>query len=84
MKIYNEQDFIEIIRKDLNPLTFEDFLQTKQIGILWDKFKSDDIRVISLKSKDNFYNFQPGRSWLPCCCFLRSARQSCSKKQQCQ
>ena len=57
MKIYNEQDFIEIIRKDLNPLTFEDFLQTKQIGILWDKFKSDDIRVISLKSKDNFYKW---------------------------
>ena len=37
MKIYNEKDFIDIIRKDLNPLSKEDFFKTKQLGELWDK-----------------------------------------------
>ena len=57
MKIYNEIDFIEIIRKDLNPLSFDTFLQTKQIGFLWDKLTSDDIRVKLLKNKKNFYKW---------------------------
>lgn len=57
MKIYNEQDFIDIIRKDLNPLNFENFLKTKQIGKLWDKLKPDDIRIKTLKTKENFYKW---------------------------
>ena len=57
MKIYNENDFIAIVRKDLNPLSFEDFLKTKQIGKLWDKFESDDIRVKLLKDKESFYKW---------------------------
>jgi len=57
MKINNEQDFIDIIRKDLNPLSKEDFLKTTHISNSWDKLDSDDIRVKSLKNKESFYKW---------------------------
>lgn len=57
MKIYTEDEFIGLIRKDITPLSFEDFLKTTHIGNLWDKLDSDDIRVKSLKNKENFYKW---------------------------
>ena len=57
MKIYNEKDFIDIIRKDLNPLSKEDFFKTKQLGELWDKLESNDIRKRLLKNKEDFYEW---------------------------
>jgi tRNA1(Val) A37 N6-methylase TrmN6 len=57
MKTYNEKDFIDIIRKDLNPLSKEDFFKTKQLGELWDKLESDDIRKKLLKNKEGLYEW---------------------------
>ena len=57
MKIYNEDDFVKLIRKDISPLSLLDFLKTTHIGNLWDKLDSDDIRVKSLKNKESFYKW---------------------------
>ena len=57
MKIYNEDDFVKLIRKDITPLSWLDFLKTTHIGNLWDKLDSDDIRVKSLKNKESFYKW---------------------------
>ncbi len=57
MKIYNEDDFVKLIRKDISPLSWLDFLKTTHIGNLWDKLDSDDIRVKSLKNKESFYKW---------------------------
>jgi hypothetical protein len=57
MKIYDEQDFIDIIRKSLQPLSFEDFSKTEQLSLLWDKLEEDDIRKTTLQTKENFYRW---------------------------
>lgn len=57
MKIYIEDEFINLVRKDINPLSFKDFVQTKQISNLWDKLEFDDIRIKSLKTKEEFYKW---------------------------
>ena len=57
MKTYNKENFIDIIRKGLSPLSFDDFLKTNQIGNLWDKLEHDDIRKTLLKDKENFYKW---------------------------
>jgi hypothetical protein len=57
MKIYNEQDFIDIVRSGITPLSRADFYKTAQIGTLWDKLKSNDIRVRTLKTKEVFYDW---------------------------
>jgi len=57
MHIYNEQDFIDIIRKDITPLSKDDFFKTTRLGKLWDKLDADDVRVKTLQSKDNFYQY---------------------------
>ena len=57
MKIYNEDDFVKLIRKDISPLSLLDFLKTTHIDNLWDKLDSDDIRVKSLKNKESFYKW---------------------------
>jgi len=57
MKIYNEDDFVKLIRKDISLLSLLDFLKTTHIGNLWDKLDSDDIRVKSLKNKESFYKW---------------------------
>ena len=57
MKIYTENDFISIVRDGLVPLSREEFHKTPQLGNLWDKLKTDDIRVQKLKTKENFYNW---------------------------
>lgn len=57
MHIYTEQDFIDIIRKDITPLTKKEFFQTKQVGKLWDKLDTDDIRVKTLQTKNKFYDY---------------------------
>ncbi len=57
MKIYDEDDFVKLIRKDITPLSWLDFLKTTHIGNLWDKLDSDDIRVKSLKNKESFYKW---------------------------
>ena len=48
---------INLVRKDINPLSFKDFVQTKQISNLWDKLEFDDIRIKSLKTKEEFYKW---------------------------
>jgi tRNA1(Val) A37 N6-methylase TrmN6 len=57
MKIYNENDFVKLIRKDISPLSWLDFLKTTHTGNLWDKLDSDDLRVKSLKNKESFYKW---------------------------
>ena len=57
MKIYNEKDFINIIRDNATALTLEEFYETKQLSNLWDKFKEDDIRKIALKDKKSFFDW---------------------------
>lgn len=57
MKIYNEQDFIDIVRSGITPLSRADFYKTAQIGTLWDKLESNDIRVRTLKTKEVFYDW---------------------------
>ena len=57
MKIYTENEFVSLIRKDISPLSWLDFLKTTHIGNLWDKLDSDDIRVKSLKNKESFYKW---------------------------
>ena len=57
MKTYNKENFIDIIRKDLNPLSKEDFFKTKRLGELWDKLESNDIRKTLLKNKEDLYEW---------------------------
>jgi hypothetical protein len=57
MKIYNESDFIDIIRSEINPLSREEFYKTEQLGKLWDKFDDSDIRVVALKTKKSWYDW---------------------------
>jgi len=57
MKLYTANDFIEMIRKDIQPLSFEDFCKTKQLSRLWAKLKPNDIRIKLLKNKKNFYKW---------------------------
>jgi len=55
MKKYTVENFIDIIRGNVKALSLDDFKKTEQIGNLWDKFDDDDIRIKTLKTKENFY-----------------------------
>jgi len=60
MKIHNQENFISIIRDSIIPLSKEEFLETIYIGTTWDRIvKKDknDIRVLKLKTKSNFYEW---------------------------
>jgi len=57
MKTFNATDFVDIIREGTTPLSLADFHNTPQIGNLWDKLESDDIRVTTLKTKEAFYDY---------------------------
>ena len=57
MKTFDASDFIKFIREDIVPLSLDEFRKTKQLGRLWDKLQLDDIRVTTLKTKENFYDY---------------------------
>jgi len=57
MRTFDATDFVNIIRGGVTPLSLSDFYETKQIGNLWDKLESDDIRVTTLKTKRAFYDY---------------------------
>jgi tRNA1(Val) A37 N6-methylase TrmN6 len=57
MKIYTFKDFLDIVRKDITPLSLEEFKKTPRLGLLWNKMDSDDIRRTTLKTVDKFYEW---------------------------
>jgi len=60
MNFYNEKEFIALIREDINPLSFEEFLKTTHIGKQWDRMCTNalyDIRVYTAKTKENYYKW---------------------------
>ena len=56
------EDFIKILRKDITPLSLENFKKTPYLAKLWERFKEDDIRKVYFKNDldafyEWFYNF---------------------------
>jgi len=54
MKIYNENDFIKLIRNNIKPLSEKEFMKTQGINKLWDTFKDDDIRKTYFNNAEEF------------------------------
>ena len=56
------EDFIRVLRKDINPLPFDEFRKTHNLTKLWEGMKEDDIRRVYFNNDldafyEWFYNF---------------------------